>query len=277
MYPSTGEPIHIYRFSAGGWEFQENRVIDEANVSLTVNGDPWLNFTCTPAHLEELCVGFLFNEGIIHTFKEIKAISLCANKSNVDIWLDRSVEKPTQWSRTSGCTGGITFHNGEMTKGVSMDARFSSAAVGEGMKQLLEAQTLYRETRGLHCSAIFDGQNLHFIAEDIGRHNTLDKLAGMILLNPKGFQPVLVFTTGRVSSEMLQKSARLGAIAVISRTSPTALSVKLANQLGVTLIGYARRDQFTVYSHPKRIKEFNQKASKNSFSEIETQSPSFSA
>jgi FdhD protein len=277
MCPATDEPIRIYRYSAGGWESQENSLIDEENVSLTVNGDPWLNFTCTPTHLEELSVGFLFNEGIIHTSREIKAMTLCANGSNVDIWLNQSVEKPIHLLRTSGCTGGITFRGGEMVEGSSPELGFSSAAIREGMSQMLEAQTMYRETRGLHCSAIFDDHRLQYIAEDIGRHNTLDKLAGMMLLQPKIFQPMMVFTTGRVSSDMLQKSARLGAIAVVSRTSPTMRSIELAKQFGITLIGYILRDEFSVYSHPERITDFSYSASTKTYNEMESQGSNFSA
>jgi FdhD protein len=277
MCPATDEPIRIYRYSSGGWESQETYIIDEANVSLTVNGDPWLNFTCTPTHLEELCVGFLFNEGIIHTSTEIKALTLCANGSNVDIWLNKSVEKPMHMLRTSGCTGGITLRGGEKIESISTELGFSAGAVREGMSQMLEAQTMYRETRGLHCSAIFDGHRLQYIAEDIGRHNTLDKLAGMMLLQPKMFQPIMVFTTGRVSSDMLQKSARLGAIAVVSRTSPTLRSTELAEQINITLIGYTRRDQFTTYTHPERIKDFSHPAPINAHNEIGFQSSNFSA
>jgi FdhD protein len=204
-------------------------------------------------------------------------VTSCTNGSNVDIWLNRSLEKPTQWQRTSDCTGEITFRGGEMVKGISTEFGFSTTAVREGMSQTLEAQTMYRETRGLHCSVIFDGQCLQYIAEDIGRHNTLDKLAGMMLLEPKIFQPIMVFTTGRVSSDMLQKSAWLGAIAVVSRTSPTIRSIELAKQFGITLIGYTRRDQFSVYSHPERIRDFSYPASRNTYGEMGFQSSNFSA
>jgi len=277
MCPSLDEPIRIYRYSARGWEAQETRVIEEAIVSLTINGELWLIFTCTPTHLEELCVGFLFNEGIIQSIAEIQAITVCDNHTNVDIWLDRSIKKPTQWRRTSGCTGGVSMVEPDLAARVALNGGFYGKQVWEGMTQLLEAQTLYRRTRGIHCSAIFDGDHLSYIAEDIGRHNTLDKLAGMILLAPMISQSILVFTTGRVSSEMLQKSVRLGAIAVISRTSPTTLSIQMARRLGVTLIGYARRDQFQVYSHPERLAEFAQPFPIHDLTQVDSSSSSISA
>jgi FdhD protein len=100
-----------------------------------------------------------------------------------------------------------------------------------------------------------DGKNSHLIAEDIGRHNTIDKLAGLFLFDKKhSWSQKIILTTGRVSSEMIQKSARLGVPIVVSRTSPTKSSVEFATEHNITLIGYTRRNEFTVYSHPQRIK-----------------------
>jgi FdhD protein len=98
-----------------------------------------------------------------------------------------------------------------------------------------------------------DGVEVTASAEDIGRHNTLDKIAGLCLLHDLHPERRILMTTGRISSEMIQKSARIGATIVISRTSPTSMSIQLAEQMGITLIGYARASQFNIYSHPERI------------------------
>jgi FdhD protein len=94
---------------------------------------------------------------------------------------------------------------------------------------------------------------VHVIAEDIGRHNSVDKIAGKCLLEDIRMSRKFLLTTGRISSEMLQKSSRIGASIVVSRTSPSSLSIELADRFGITLIGYARRDRFNVYTHPDRI------------------------
>ncbi len=248
-------PIQLMQYtSTAGWEAVPARVISEASVSLTVNGEVWISFMCTPADLEALATGFLFNEGIIQSMADVAAVSACENGSNVDVWLNHSVQKPVHWRRTSGCTGGVTSDQARPKAFLPQaDEKFSPEVILNAMSQLLEVQELYREARGVHCSAVSDGRRIVYRAEDIGRHNTLDKLAGMMLLQPKPMKRKIIVTTGRISSEMLQKSTRLGAQVVISRTSPTSLSVEMAEENGITLIGYARRNQFLVYAHPERL------------------------
>jgi FdhD protein len=114
-------------------------------------------------------------------------------------------------------------------------------------------------TGGVHSSCLCDGQEAIITCEDIGRHNTLDKLAGRYLMGSYNVSKKVIVSTGRISSEMLQKSARIGAAFVISRTSPSSLSIELADHFGITLIGYAHRNQFNVYTHPGRViqKEFD--------------------
>ena len=240
--------------SSGGWKTSDARIIDEAPVELNVNGEPWLTFMCTPSHLEALGVGFLYNEGIIIHANEISTVRACDNGCQLDVWLNHTVTKPLHWRRTSGCTGGATATQESNLSHAIMEKDFLPPdLILAGMDDLLRQQELYRSTRGVHCSMLTDGEGTSLLAEDIGRHNTLDKLAGRLLLENPRLKRRLVFTTGRISSEMLQKSARMGASAVISRTSPTALSVRLADELGITVVGYARRTQFNVYTHAWRF------------------------
>lgn len=254
MIPSPDQPQNTWHYSSLGWQEISNRVISETNVTLSVNGEEWLTFACTPTNLEALAVGFLFNEGFIRHASEIAMVTPCDNGCNMDVWLNKSVERPKQWRRTSGCTGGVTSDQATRAMPAAVDDHiYTAETILNAMDQLLEVQQLYRETRGVHCSAISDGQSVRFLAEDIGRHNTLDKLSGMLLLQPETISQRLILTTGRISADMLQKSALLGAALVISRTSPTTLSIEHAQQLGITLVGYARRTQFSIYSHPERV------------------------
>jgi FdhD protein len=126
-------------------------------------------------------------------------------------------------------------------------------AIGALVDQLFEAQSLYRETGGVHTSALSDGERILLVAEDIGRHNTLDKIAGLCMLRRHWPEQRLLITTGRISSEMLQKAARLEAPILISRTSPSSLSIEMAERYGITLIGYARRQRFNLYTNKQRV------------------------
>ncbi|NPV76312.1 MAG: formate dehydrogenase accessory sulfurtransferase FdhD [Anaerolineae bacterium] len=249
------QPVPIYRkYGVNGWEDIEGQVIIEAPVALTVNGEMWLTFMCTPAQLDALAIGFLYNEGILRSSKEIEILRPCENNSNVDVWLNHSVKRPNKWQRTSGCTGGVT--SVVVPKGLKplpARLRITPADLAAGMDQLFHVEGLYQEFRGMHCSGLSDGVEIRYHAADIGRHNTIDKLAGLYLLDPRPMPHKMVLTTGRISSEMLQKSARLGAEVVVSRTSPTSMSIALADRLGITLIGYARRETFIVYSHAERV------------------------
>lgn len=230
------------------------KVIVEKLVSLTVNGELWLSFMCTPVDLEALATGFLFNEGIITKNSDIENVRLCASGDNIDIWLKNSVTKPQDWQRTSGCSGGLTAVRD--TSGLPVNTNgFVLAAnrIGMLVEQLFNSQSLYEITGGVHTTGLSDGNSIIFVAEDIGRHNTLDKIAGQLLFSGAELSQKIIITTGRISSEMLQKSARIDAAIVISRTSPTSLSIENAVQLGITLIGYARRNRFTIYSNPDRI------------------------
>lgn len=252
----TGQPIRYWKYEKNNWEVIDGRVVTEMSVALSVNGEIWLTFMCSPIDLKELGVGFLFNEGIIETADEVVSARICEQECNIDIWLNRVVDKPDHWQRTSGCTGGLTRSDNEQRSTLfTLDEQISPKMVLESMEQLIQIQELYRQTRGVHCSVMSDGHQMLIRAEDIGRHNTLDKLAGHFLLGRYNPKRRIILTTGRISSEMLQKSARLGASVVVSRTSPTSRAVQRAEELGITLIGYARRNQFIVYAHPERLVE----------------------
>jgi FdhD protein len=244
------------RYHAGKWETLGSGVIVETPVTLSVNGRVWLTFMCTPTDLEALAVGFIYNEGLIKSKEEIELVKVCPSGDNVDIWLKSAVEQPQHWRRTSGCTGGVTAASldkihPELKDGLLLTPQLVQILV----KSLTEEQVLYREVGGVHTSMLSDGERVVVTAEDIGRHNSLDKIAGRCLL--EDIEPVrkILVTTGRISSDMIQKAARIGAAVVISRTSASSLSVNLADKWGITLIGYARHDQFVIYTHPERIKQ----------------------
>jgi len=248
--------IQYERYEFRKWEHHDAETIVETPVSLTVNGEVWLTFMCTPVDLEAMAVGFLYNEGVIESMDEVEDMRVCEHGDNVDVWLNRTVEQPASWRRTSGCTGGVTAVDLLAKPNVSFDGnrlQVQPEAIGDLVEMLFESQELYRETGGVHTSALSDGVRILLSAEDIGRHNTLDKIAGLCLMKNLWPEKRILITTGRISSEMLQKAARLQAPILISRTSPSSLSIEMAERYGITLIGYARRHRFNVYSNRQRV------------------------
>lgn len=248
--------IRYEQYEFHKWKSIEAETIVEMPVSLTVNGKVWLTFMCTPVHLEALAVGFLYNEGVIQTMDDVEDVRVCEHGDNVDVWLNRAVEEPESWRRTSGCTGGVTAVDLLAKPNVSLhniNLTLQPEEIERFFEMLLEAQVLYRKTGGVHTSILSDGSKTLVSAEDIGRHNTLDKIAGSCLMNGIWPQTRILMTTGRISSEMLQKAANLNVPILISRTSPSSLSIEMAERYGITLIGYARRRRFNVYSNKQRI------------------------
>ncbi len=248
--------IHYEQYEFKKWKSFDAETIVETPVSLTVNGEVWLTFMCTPVNLEALAIGFLYNEGIIEKMGEVEDARVCEHGDNVDVWLNHEAKQPTSWRRTSGCTGGVTAVDLLAKPNVSLNGnnlKVQPEAIESFVEMLLEAQVLYRKTGGVHTSILSDGEKILLSAEDIGRHNTLDKIAGLCLMNDIWPEVRILMTTGRISSEMLQKAAQLNAPILISRTSPSSLSIEMAERYGITLIGYARKHRFNVYSNTQRI------------------------
>jgi FdhD protein len=247
--------ISKYIYSHGCYEVKTGRVVIETPISLSVNGESLLTLMATPDNLEALVLGFLYNEKMIEALDDVALLRICPQGDHIDIWLNHSVEINRSWRRTSGCSGGITsVDEPNAIPAITLDPVILNAhTVLDLMLKFYQAQKMYDATGGVHASALSDGTDILLIAEDIGRHNTLDKLAGLYMLNKLSLLHKVIITTGRLTSEMLQKSIRIGSSFIISRTSPSSSSVKMAQDAGITLIGYARRDQFTVYTHPEHV------------------------
>jgi len=247
--------VKVRKYGTGRWEDLSESLIAEKPVSLTVNGEAWLTFLCTPVDLDALAAGFLFNENLIQSADELASIHVCPPGDNVDVWTSHVIERPKTWRRTTGCAGGMTAEPGaETRRAVDLcEVRLNADQIINLAQQLFAYQELFRQAGGVHTSALSDGQSILVSAEDIGRHNTLDKIAGKCLLRSLNPAQRVLLTTGRVSSDMIQKAARMKASVVISRTSPSTLSVEIAGEVGITLIGYARRDRFSIYAHSERV------------------------
>jgi len=249
-------PVRYAAYQAGAWETVDGAVTQEGLVRLHVNGQVFATLMCTPRNLDELALGFLRAEDVIAGLDDVRQVVVCPNRSCVEVWLKADVELPAASRRiiTSGCGGGLSFN--DLSAGqapLNTHTTLSPGALLARMRDLYQAARLYAQTQGIHTSALTDGERLRLVAEDIGRHNTLDRLLGQALLQGVATEGLILLATGRISSEMLGKAAKMGVPIVASRTSPTSLSIRLAQAWNITVVGYARRDRLRVYSAPERL------------------------
>jgi FdhD protein len=230
-------------------------VVEEAPLQITVNGQELVSLMCTPVSLEDLVLGFLLNEEIISGPDEVARLGVCDDGSSANVRLvSPEVRLPHRWTVTSGCGGGVTSDDlAERPLPTGMPLTLEASRLSELMDDMLRSDPLGIGGRGLHTSALADSGSLIMVTQDVGRHNTLDRIRGECArrsINPEGR---LILTTGRISSEMLSKCAKMRVPIVASRTSPTSLSLRLAEEWDMTLIGYLRGQRMDVYTHPERV------------------------
>jgi FdhD protein len=244
--------VVLDRFSGEGWGRTSAHLPGEMALAIYVNRQELVTILCTPTKLNFLVLGFLYAEGIISGIRDVASMRVCEEDSLADVMLSNAdYELPTLRTLTSGCGGGATF----ITQGQRVDSDLVTTPkeVLSLTNQLQEQMVLYRLCGGVHASALSDTTNLLVVAEDIGRHNTLDKIQGECLLRGLSTRDRLLLSTGRISSEMLVKAAKMQAPVVVSRHSPTGSAVSLARDLGISLVGQARGSRLSVYSHPERL------------------------
>jgi len=239
-----------------GWSTIDGEVIEEGFVSIFVNGVELATVMCSPREQDRFALGFLCNEGLINSMKDVRAVHICPSGACVDVWLTRSdFVRPNRLILTSGCGGGVTFDDlSKAMEPLSSSLIIAPQKLSELLIEMQRRGTLYARSRGVHTAALSDGEKISVIAEDVGRHNTIDKLRGACLIEGLDSHDKILLCTGRISSEMINKAARMGCPIVASRTSPTSMSVQLARQWNITLAGYVRRDAMKIYAHPERLK-----------------------
>ncbi len=226
-----------------------SEVVREQPLTVYVNGERFLTLLCSPMKLEALVVGYLWMEKIVEALDDVVALTVSAVDGRADVTLRGPVELPTERILTSGCGGGITFRiDHRLFPRLHSSLRVPPGLLSERMKELFAAAVHYKESRGIHGAALADEERLLVVAEDVGRHNAIDKVKGEALLRDIPTADRVLLSTGRISSEMLLKAARMGVPIVASRTSPTEMAVALAEQLGVTICGYVRPEGLNVYA-----------------------------
>jgi FdhD protein len=248
----------------GGWSVGNRSIPEETAVALTYNGGTYAVMMATPQDLEDFAVGFSVSEGIIASFSDIDSLDVVRLDDGVElrIWLnkpraDRLQDRRRHIAGPTGCgLCGIESIAEALRPAaiVGYDREFSPEQIMVAMRQVPPLQKLNIETRAVHAAAFWNvASGIVALREDVGRHNALDKLAGALAHAPVAVSEGIILLTSRVSVEMVQKSATIGASVMVSVSAPTALAVRVADAASITLAAIARADGFEVFTHPRRI------------------------
>ena len=249
------QACHYTQIDGADAQLVAGGVIDESLLSIYVNGENLATMMCSPLQLEALTVGYLYNEGIIESARDIGHLQLNLPGSVADVLLRHGeAVLPRRMILTSGCGGGMTGQElSESQPALDSDFRAQPALVQRLMRGLQGAARLYNAVRGVHTAALGDETGILVSAEDVGRHNAIDKVAGAALLAGIDTRDAILLCSGRISSEMLGKARRMGCPIVISRTAPTSISLALAEAWRICVVGYARQSRMRVYAHGWRL------------------------
>jgi len=253
----------IVRIRGENREELDDMLITETPLTIFLNKVELVTILCTPEYLKELAVGYLFSEGFIKDIEDILALELDEKKSYAQVELTKNYSYETgglSGAKTplitpaciqfSSTVGGL---NRSPAARVDSSARFSIIEITEALRKTHLASDLYKQTGGVHNAAICAGGSPLFFSEDIGRHNAIDKVIGHAMLKGIPAHDKMIVTTGRISSPVLGKIARASIPVLISRSAPTSEAARLADALGITLIGFARGRRFNIYSSAWRI------------------------
>ncbi|SHJ48987.1 FdhD protein [Malonomonas rubra DSM 5091] len=247
----------IIRVSQGRSEHLQRPVVEEYPLRLRVNGKELATLVCSPHKLNFLLIGFFRLQGFISSLDEIQSLGVCSDFGLAEVRLNGELPERLQPTLTSGCGTGIAYNLPDqlLSEGKQRPRHYDSESLLRLMKELNDLTEQYRSHGGIHSAAIGDRDGVLMLhAEDIGRHNTLDRVAGEALFRGINLQDKMLVTSGRVSTEMVAKAARLGIGLLATRTSPTDKAIQLCEQAGITLVGYVRGGNMEVYSHSQQLR-----------------------
>lgn len=250
----TSEHV-IVRIGPGGRTRVGRQVVEEYPLRLRINGRKLATLVCSPHQLHFLLTGFLRLQGFAESLAEIQTLGICAESGRAEVRLSRELPENLLPALTSGCGTGIVYNlpQQRLEESRTQARRYLGDCLFRLMRQLTGQAERYRAHGGIHASAIGDENGLLLLAEDIGRHNTLDRLAGEAWFRQLELRGKMLVTSGRISAEMVAKAARLGIGLVASRTSPTDKAIALCKQTGISLVGYLRGESLEIFCNPQQL------------------------
>ena len=251
-------PQTVLRYEKGRIRDAAHEPVKEFPLSLIVNGRELATLVASPHDIRYLVAGFLRLQGFVKNLDDFQMLSVCEDFGVANVIIKGDLPEKLKPAFTTGCGTGITFnlheklHPQEQGR-IKAGTKFSPDDLYALMGQLSRQAGEYRKSGGIHSAAVGEGRAIILHSEDIGRHNTLDRIAGEALFKGLDLSGKVLLISGRVSTEMVTKAAMLGISLIVSRTSPTDLAVHRADEAGITLIGYLRSSGFNVYTHPESL------------------------
>ncbi len=254
------ETLPIKRVTREGKKDAEDIVIKELPLTIILNNRELVTLLCSPTDLKYLTIGFLSSEGLVKSKDEIKKIIVDGRRGVVRVETEESGElaRDVLFKRfiTSGCGRGASFYSAADVQNQAKVESLTQVLTHEVLSLVSDFQhrsQVYRATGGVHSAALCDTKSILVFSEDIGRHNSIDKIFGECFLRGIPTDDRIIITSGRISSEILLKVARKNIPILISKSAPTDLGVRLANDLGVTLVGFVRGERMNVYTNGWRV------------------------
>ncbi|AKG72937.1 formate dehydrogenase accessory sulfurtransferase FdhD [Salinicoccus halodurans] len=254
----------IVRYDSGAFEETNDAIAEEFPLTLYINDVEFATLVCSPDHLEELIMGFLASEGAIRKYSDIKSMNLddhggfCHINLNSDISTDHFTYSKRILGSCCGKSRQFYFQSDVDTAKVSMSkTTITPEQCTTLMRDMQDTSTIFKETGGIHNASLGTPEEVIVHRGDIGRHNALDKLYGYCIENRIPVNDKVLVFSGRISSEVLTKAAKIGVGIVLSKSAPTDLAIRLAEDLNITAIGFIRGDSFNIYSHPWRVVQKN--------------------
>ncbi len=254
----------VERWQDGQRSLQQDYIAEEVPVSLVYNGVPHVVMLATPTNLEEFALGFSLTEGIISNPQELLSTRVYNRSNGIEVQLKIPeqrfsclADKGRNLTGRTGCglCGASTLKQAiRQPAPVHGGLTITASDLLSALKDIKKRQKLNQLTGSVHGAAwAVPGQGIIAIREDVGRHNALDKLIGFLLRTGKDLAAGFVIVTSRASYEMVQKTASVGITLLAAISAPTGLAIRLADEAGLTLIGFARDDQHVVYTHSSRL------------------------
>ncbi|MEH7162460.1 formate dehydrogenase accessory sulfurtransferase FdhD [Priestia megaterium] len=259
---STVKKRTVLRFKNGQMESVEDKIVTEFPVTVKINEEEFVTMVCSPQYIEDMVIGYLASEGVIRAYTDIKNIWVQEKEGYVHVTIDKLnpyFQNLQNKRYITSCCGasrqGFVFINDALTakkmNGISVELSIKDCF--QLMNKLQQSAATFQETGGVHNAAICDKNGFMLSRMDIGRHNALDKLYGYCLKHHISIRDKVVVFSGRISSEILLKVAKIGCEVVLSKSAPTELALNLAEELGITTVGFIRNDSLNIYTYPERI------------------------